>query len=67
MMSLIVINILKMFRYNPNANYQPNGGQYLHILSGKDLYKQKIVVSVKKNDIFPARFPSLFVDYLWGK
>ena len=34
-----------MFRYNPKANYQPNGGRYLQILSGKDLYKQTIVVS----------------------
>ena len=25
-----------MFRYNPAANYQPNGGRYLQILSGKD-------------------------------
>ena len=29
-----------MFRYNPKANYQPNRGRYLQILSGKDLYKQ---------------------------
>ena len=50
-----------MFKYNPNANYQPNGDQYLQILSGKDLYKQEIVVS--KNDTFPARFPNIFVDY----
>ena len=34
-----------MFRHNPKANYQPNGGRYLQILSGKDLYKQTIVVS----------------------
>ena len=34
-----------MFRYNSKANYQPNGGFYLQILSGKDLYKQMIVVS----------------------
>ena len=34
-----------MFRYNPKANYQPNGGRYLQILSGKDLYKPTIVVS----------------------
>ena len=32
-----------MFRYNPKANYQPKGGRYLQILSGKDLYKQTIV------------------------
>ena len=25
-----------MFRYNPKANYQPNGGRYLQMLSGKD-------------------------------
>ena len=44
-----------MFRYNPAVNYQPNGGCYLQILSGKDLYKQTIVVSDR--DTFPARFP----------
>ena len=53
-----------MFRYNPAANYQPNGGRYLQILSGKDLYKQTIVVSDR--DTFPARFPNIFVDYPLG-
>ena len=54
-----------MFRYNPKANYKPNGGRYLQILSGKDLYKQTIVVSAMENDglTFPARFPNIFVDY----
>ena len=52
-----------MFRYNPKANYQPNGGRYLQILSGKDLYKQAIVISVKKNDTFPVSFPNIFVNY----
>ena len=41
-----------MFRYNPKANYQPNGGCYLQILSGKDLYKQTKVVSAMGNDTF---------------
>ena len=54
-----------MFRYNPNANYQPNGGCYLQILSGKDLYKQMIVISSK--DTFPVRFPNIFVDYPLGQ
>ena len=53
-----------MFRYNPNANYQPNGGQCVQILSGKDLYKQEIVVNAK--DTFPARFPNIFVSYPLG-
>ena len=53
-----------MFKYNLNANYRPNGRQYLQILSGKDLYKQTIIVSSK--DTFPARFPNIFVDYPLG-
>ena len=53
-----------MFQYNPNTNYQPNGGRYLQILSGKDLYKQMIVIS--KNDTFPAGFLNIFVDYPLG-
>ena len=53
-----------MFRYYPKANYQPNGGRYLQILSGKDLYKQTIVVSAR--DTFPARFLNIFIDYPLG-
>ena len=60
-----------MFRYNPAANYQPNGGRYLQILSGKDLYKQTIVVSAVTHDgvplTFPARFQNIFVDYPLGQ
>ena len=56
-----------MFRYNPAANYQPNGGHYLQILSGKYLYKQTIVVSAGTHDMFPARFPNNFVDYPLGQ
>ena len=56
-----------MFRYNPKANYQPNGGRYLQILSGKDLYKQMIVMSAETHDTFPVRFPNIFVDYPLGQ
>ena len=57
-----------MFRYNPKANYQPNGGHYLQILSGKDLYKQTMVVSTRTHgDTFPVRFPNIFVDYPLGQ
>ena len=38
---------------------------YLQILSGKDLYKQMIVVSDR--DTFPVRSPNIFVDYLLGQ
>ena len=58
-----------MFRYNPKANCQPNGGRYLQILSGKDLYKQTIVVSTRghDDDTFLARFLNIFVDYPLGQ
>ena len=65
-----------MFKYNLKANYQPNGGRCLQILSGKDLYKQTIVVSAETHDgvpqgqralTFPARFPNIFVDYTLGQ
>ena len=60
-----------MFRYNPAANYQPNGGRYLQILSGKDLYKQTIVVSAMENDGVPLLFQQDFRIFLliirWGK
>ena len=56
-----------MFRYNSKANYQPNGGRYLQILSGKDLYKQTIVVRVRSHYTFPARFLNIFVDYPLGQ
>ena len=66
-------------RYNPAANYQPNGGRYLQILSGKDLYKKTIVVSSRTHgtpegswaqrahDTFLARFLNIFVDYPLGQ
>ena len=56
-----------MFIYDPKDNYQPNGCRYLQILSGKDLYKQTIVVSAMGHDTFPARFPNIFVDYPLGQ
>ena len=56
-----------MFRYNPKANYQPNGGRYLQILSGKDLYKQTIVVSAMENDTFLLDFQIFLLIILWGK
>ena len=54
-----------MFRYNPAANYQPNGGHYLQILSGKDLYKQTLVVS--KDGTFLRDFQIFLSIILWGK
>ena len=62
-----------MLRYNSAANYQPNGGRYLQVLSGKDLYKQMIVVTSRSTakasskDTFLVRFLNIFVDYPLGQ
>ena len=60
-----------IYKYNPSASYKPNGGQDLQVLSAKDLYKQKIVVSESFNrfeddKIFPATFPNIFDQYPLG-
>ena len=56
-----------MFRYNPAANYQPNGGRYCQILSGKDKKINKQTIVVSKDGTFPARFQNIFVDYPLGQ
>ena len=35
----------RIYRYNPDASYKPNGGRYLQIMSAKDLYIQNITAA----------------------
>ena len=76
-MTSLIVTHFKMFKYNSKANYQPNGGRYLQVLSGKDLYKQMIVISSKdgaavdpwalRAHTFLARFLNIIVGYLLGQ
>ena len=34
----------RIYKYNSDASYKPNGGTYLQIISAKDLYIQNITV-----------------------
>ena len=34
----------RIYRYNTNASYKPNGGRYLQLITAKDLYIQNITV-----------------------
>ena len=34
----------RIYKYNPNVSYRPNGGRYLQLISAKDLYIQNITV-----------------------
>ena len=58
----------KIYRYNPNASYKPNGGTYLQIMSAKDLYIQNITVAEHDghSDSFQVKFPNVFTNYPLG-
>ena len=58
----------RIYRYNPDASYKPNGGTYLQLITAKDLYIQNITV-VEHNghsDSFQVKFPNVFTNYLLG-
>ena len=35
----------RIYKYNPNVSYEPNGGRYLQLITAKDLYIQNITVA----------------------
>ena len=35
----------RIYKYNPDAIYKPNGGTYLQLITAKDLYIQNITVA----------------------
>ena len=58
----------RIYRYNPNVSYKPNGGRYLQIMSAKDLYIQNITVAEHDchSDSFRVKFPSIFINHPLG-
>ena len=66
---LWLYNIMdRVYKYNPDASYEPNGGRYLQIMSAKDLYIQNITVAENDghSDSFQVKFPNIFMNYLLG-
>ena len=55
----------RIYRYNSDASYKPNGGTYLQQIGSKDLYIQNITVSEhdKHSDSFQVKFPNVFTNY----
>ena len=55
----------RIYKYNPNVNYNPNGGRYLQLITAKDLYIQNITVSEHDghSDSFQVKFPNIFTHY----
>ena len=58
----------RIYRYNPEASYKPNGGTYLQIISAKNLYIQNITVAEHDghSDSFQVKFPNVFTNYPLG-
>ena len=58
----------RIYRYNSNASYKPNGGTYLQLISAKDLYIQNITVAEHDvhSDNFQVKFLNVFTNYPLG-
>ena len=58
----------RIYKYNPDASYKPNGGRYLQIITAKDLYIQNITVSEHDghSNSFQVKFPNVFTNYPLG-
>ena len=57
----------RIYKYNPDTSYKPNGGTYLQIMSAKDLYIQNITVvehDSGQSNSFQVKFPNVFTNYL---
>ena len=58
----------RIYGYNSNVSYKPNGGTYLQIMSAKDLYIQNMTVVEHDvhSDSFQVKFPIVFTNYPLG-
>ena len=58
----------RIYKYNSDASYKPNGGIYLQLITAKDLYIQNITVSEhdRHSDSFQVKFPNVFTNYPLG-
>ena len=58
----------RIYRYNSDASYKPDGGRYLQLITAKGLYIQNITVAENEghSDSFQVKFPNVFTNYLLG-
>ena len=59
----------RIYRYNSDASYKPNGGRYLQLITAKDLYIQNITVAEHNgghSDSFQVKFPNVLTNYPLG-
>ena len=56
----------RIYRYNPNVSYEPNGGRYLQLITAKDLYIHNITVAEYNSSHSDKLSFQKFVNYLLG-
>ena len=59
----------RIYKYNSDASYKPNGGTYLQLTTAKDLYIQNVTVAEHDgghSDNFQVKFPNVFTNYPLG-
>ena len=58
----------RIYKYNPDASYKPNGGRYLQLIATEDLYIQNVTVAENDghSDSFQVKFPNIFTNYPLG-
>ena len=58
----------RIYKYNPDTSYKPNGGRYLQLITTKDLYIQNLTVAEhdSHSDSFHIKFPNVFTNYPLG-
>ena len=58
----------RIYTYNSDASYKPNGGRYLQLVTTEDLYIQNITVVEHEghSDSFQVKFPNVFTNYALG-
>ena len=59
----------RIYKYNSDASYKPNGGTYLQLIMAKDLYIQNVTVVEHDgghSDSFQVKFPNVFTSYVLG-
>ena len=59
----------RIYKYNSDASYKPNGGTYLQLITAKDLYIPNVTVAEHDgghSDSFQVKFPNIFTNYPLG-
>ena len=53
----------RIYKYNSDASYKPNGGTYLQLITAKDLYIQNVTVAEHEghSDSFQVKFPNVLL------